>query len=353
MTRLHLTLTCLVLALPVFASQAPPPAPALDSRITLDVVVRDKSGSPVSGLQQRDFTILDGKQPQPILSFQAVGGTNTDNAGLEVILVVDAVNTGFQRVAYGRQQVEKFLKQDGGKLAWPMSIDFLADSGLKVENVPSSSGGALSAYMDQNQNGLRVSGRSQGFYGAADRAQLSLRSLGQLAEIEERRPGRKIVIWMSPGWALLTSPRIQLSPKDQENIFHTAVALSTELRQARITLYAVDPLGTADAGKFRTFYYEEFLKGVTAPNKAQFGNLALQVLAYQSGGRVLNSSNDIAAEIESCVRDANAYYVLSYEPPSADGPNDYHTIEVKLDQPQLKAQTRTGYYGQPVQPHTP
>lgn len=341
------------LALCAWAGQSPAQAPAGPPRVTLDVVVRDKSGSPVSGLEQQDFTILDSKQPQPILSFEALGRGSAQNGGLTVIVVIDALNTGFEKVSFGRLQVEKFLRQDGGKLAWPVSIDFLTDAGLRVQNTPSRDGSAVIGYLAQNPNGLRLSNRSQGFYGAADRAQLSLRSLGQLAEIEAQHPGRKLVIWMSPGWALLSSPRVQLSRKDQESIFHTAVALSTQLRQARITLYAVDPQGTDDAGRLRTFYYEQFLKGLATPDKAQFGNLGLQVLAYQSGGRVLNSENDIAGEIESCVRDASAYYVLTYEAPAADGPNDYHSIEVKVRGPGLKAQTRTGYYDQPVRPHSP
>lgn len=41
-------------------------------QITLDVVVTDKSGKPVAGLQQQDFTLLDNKEPNKILSFNAV-----------------------------------------------------------------------------------------------------------------------------------------------------------------------------------------------------------------------------------------------------------------------------------------
>src|ERR1700683_932604 len=67
------------------------------SRIFLDVVVTPKSGPPVSGLRQQDFTLLDNKVPQTITSFQGVDGRQ---APIEVILLVDAVNTGFQSVAY-------------------------------------------------------------------------------------------------------------------------------------------------------------------------------------------------------------------------------------------------------------
>ncbi len=343
--------TLVALPISLVASQSAPPAAVneANSRITLDVVANDKSGKPVSDLQQQEFTILDNKQPQKILSFQAVRQVTPSDSGLEVVLVIDSVNTAFTRVSYEREQVEKFLKQDAGRLSWPVSFAFLSDSGLSIQGSPSRDGNTLVSYLNGNETALRTIRRSQGFYGAVDRSQLSLRAAGQLAEYEAKRPGRKIVVWISPGWPLLSGPNVQLSSKDQQGIFNTIVAVSTQLRQARIALYSIDPLGTADAGGLRTFYYEEFLKGVSSPGKAQFGNLALQVLAQQSGGRVLNSSNDVAGEIERSVRDANAYYVLSFDPVAADGPNEYHAIDVKIAQSQIKAQTRAGYYAQPAQ----
>ncbi len=124
------------------------------------------------------------------------------------------------------------------------------------------------------------------------------------------------------------------------------VGFSNGLRQTGITLYNVDPLGNADAGGLRTFYYKDFIKGVKAAKNAETGNLALPVIAYQSGGRVLNSSNDIASEIASCVADASAYYVLSFDSPPPDGPVQYHALEVKIDKPGVTARTRTGYYAE-------
>ena len=75
----------------------------------LDVVVTRKSGPPVSGLEQQDFTLIDNKLPQTITSFRALGGT----AGrVEVLVVVDAVNVDYEKVAYVRQEIEKFLRAD-------------------------------------------------------------------------------------------------------------------------------------------------------------------------------------------------------------------------------------------------
>src|SRR5580658_8735703 len=65
-------------------AMAAPQAPALSSQagaepvpehpqgpIKLDVVVTDKSGKPVLGLELKDFTVLEDKLPAKILSFQA------------------------------------------------------------------------------------------------------------------------------------------------------------------------------------------------------------------------------------------------------------------------------------------
>jgi VWFA-related protein len=319
----------------------------LGSRIRLNVVVNDKSGKPVSGLQQQDFQILDNKSPEQILSFEAVAGPRVTNDPLEVILIIDAVNVPYTRVAYARDEIKKFLRQDNGVLAWPLIIGFLSDSGLELQGVPSRDGNALATFLDQNQSALRIINRSQGFWGKDDQMQLSVNAFEQLGQYAGRIPGRKIVICLSPGWPLLSGPNMELTKHEEETIFRNIVALSTELRESGITLYDVDPLGTADSGSFRTFYWESFIKGVRSAKDAQVGNLALQVLADQSGGRVLNSNNDVSAEIETCVRDANTYYILSFAPEPADGPNDYHNIQVKIDRPKLKAQTLAGYYAQP------
>jgi VWFA-related protein len=318
-----------------------------DRRITLDIVVTDKSGHPVPGLQQQDFTLLDDKQPQSILSFRAVEATrNAADVPQQAILLADAVNASFQSLGSARQQVEKFLRQDGGHLLIPMSVLFLTDTSTQVQPVATSDGNALADSMNSTQSSLRSIGRSQGFYGGADRVRISLRTLEGLAAYEATQPGRKLLIWLSPGWPLLSGANVELSKKDQDSIFNLVVELSAALRAARITLYSVDPLGLADAGGPETFYYQSFLKGVPSANRVQNGNLGLQVLAAQSGGRVLNSSNDIASSIAGCVSDATAFYTLTFDSPPADHPNEYHSLQVKIDKSGLTARTRTGYYAQ-------
>jgi len=94
--------------------------------------------------------------------------------------------------------------------------------------------------------------------------------------------------------------------------------------------------------------YEQFLKGARNPGQAQLGSLGLQVLAYRSGGRVLDASNDVAGEIATCVADAKTYYVIAFDGLPGDGPNEYHDLEIKIDKPKLTVRAPSGYYAQPL-----
>lgn len=300
------------------AGQSEPPAsvPAVSAsrQMTLDVLVTDKSGKPVSGLEQKDFTLLDNKQPQKIVSFQAVAGAAAAaDQPVEVIVLVDTLNTEFTNVAIERKEIEKFLGRSGGALAQPVSLIFFSGSGA-TGTMSSRDGNAVIADLNQKQLGLRAIGRAQGSYGGFERMQMSLSTLQKLADFEATMPGRKLVVWISPGWPFLTSGMDQVlaSERQKQWFFTSILALSDGLRRARITLYSIDPLGTADALSLRTDY-KQFLKPVKKAAQADLGDLALQVLASQSGGLVLNSSNDLAGEIATCAADLNSYYVLSFE----------------------------------------
>jgi VWFA-related protein len=340
---------------PAFAqlqSRTPSSPSANDRRIVLDVVVSDKSGKAVNRLEQKDFTVLDNGHPQDILSFQGIGGeTATANVQpadppVKIILLIDEVNTTFRRVAYERDEMKRFLQQDGGVLAHPVSMAFFSDTGTEIQNNASRDGNALLAAFDQHETQLRTLRRSAGFYGAVERFQLSLTTLQSLVAKESQVPGRKIVVWISPGWPILSGPGVDISAKEQASLFSSIVSISTALRDARMTLYSVDPEG-AGAGIGTQFYYQEFLKPVTSARKTAPGNLSLQVLAVQSGGLVTTASNDIASEIARCVADADAYYTLTVDAAPADQPDTYHAIEVKVAPPGLTARTRGGYYVQP------
>lgn len=310
-----------------------------DGKIHLDVVLTSKDGLPVSGLERQDFTVLDNEVPQPIFSFQAF---REREAPIEVVLVLDDVNTRFLDMAFERSEIDKFLRTDGGQLAHPIALAFLTDAGLKVQDDFSSDGNALSAALDQHTRALHTIHRTGVVYSNIERLQVSLHALFELGTREAARPGRKIILWIGPGWPV-SGGREQMDAKQEQTIFNDVVTLSTLLRQGRITLYTFDP---AFPGRPR---WQAFVKGISNPSQTVWADLALDVIATQSGGLALTGSHDITASMKQCLADTHAYYEISFDPATTDRPNEYHHLEIRIAKPGLTARTRQGYYSQPGQ----
>jgi VWFA-related protein len=349
--RSGLVLTLLSFAALPFCSIAqtvvPHPAGAAATaakRITIDVVVDQKNAKlpPASGLRESDFSLLDNKTPRPFTSFRAV---SMGQEPVRVVLLVDDVNIRLDGLANERNRISEFLKANGGHLAHPTTIAILTDTGLQLQEGFSTDGNAMSEALEKQNIGMRTIRDDTGIYGAEDRMNISLNALRNLAAHEAQEHGRTILLWVSPGWPLLSGPGVQLSGKNQEAIFNNVVGLSTQLREAHVTLYAIDPIG-ANEGLGRTFYYQEFLKGISKSSQVDIGDLSLQVLAMQSGGLALNS-NDTAGLLTKSVADLDNYYEISFEPAPAETRDTYHHLEITVDKPGLTARTRDGYYAQP------
>ena len=338
---------------PVLVNRPPPRPPApvspvtAEGRLHLDVLVSDSAGKPVPGLEPQDFKLLDNNQPARILSFRSFDGVNVKpSPPVEVILLVDTVNLPLQQIAFTRQEIAKFLRQNSGHLAQPVSLMLLTEAGLRIQPRPSVDGNALVSVLDQIKAGVHTITSAMGASGDLQRFQLCIHQLAAIAENEATRPGRKLLIWVGPGWPMLNSDNLLLSEKDQLHYFDTIVELSNKLREARVAVYSVSPENVESDGQ-RRFLYQDFLKGVPSPRKADTGNLALKVLVVHSGGRILGPDNNLADQIENCIGDANAFYTLSFNPPHAEHPDEYRDLKVQVSQPGLTTHTTSGYYNQP------
>jgi len=341
-----------------------------EHHVILNVFVTDASGNPVTGLKQEDFTLLDNQQPRQIASFKAVTGS-TAFAPPRVLLMLDSVNNSPSTMAYTRKELETFLGHNQGSLPYPVSIVRLTDSGIRAGQ-PSRDGNALISELRMLPNDVHVKVRGQEpppstttlghpFDPAKaiirpnpeasdlnQRFTLSVPALARLAAEQEDIPGRVILVWIGPGWPLLSGPGfLPDTPLMQSNFFAYIVGLSTALREGQITLNMVSSAKMLREVGLEPDYYQAFLNGVPTVNQANAGNLALPVLAYESGGQVMEESEDIAADIDKCVADAGSYYVLSFDSAPAFNPDEYRSLQVKMNKPGLTARTHTAYYAQP------
>lgn len=317
-------------------------------RIKLDVVVTDATGEPVAGLTQPDFTLLDNKKPQPIRSFQEVDGTagfGKEDPPVEVILLIDVTNTSLRVVGNERLQIENFLRRNGGKLAQPMSLMIFDNYGLKVVPQPTTDGNLLASELNQAEStmhSIQLTTQRE-----AELVTLSLTALQRIADAQDAKPGRKMLIWIGEGWSTLENSHYVFTSREYGAQFDRVVTTSRALREARITLYSIYPADPAITNEPHQQQYRSFLKGVPSVNQVRPGDLALPVLAIHSGGRALDHPGDLGDQIASCIAEAKSYYTLSFDPATAKHVDEYHEIAVRVNKPQLKARTSSGYYVEP------
>jgi VWFA-related protein len=353
-SRLGLFLLVLLLCTPqISARQYHAPTFPGDGKIHLDVVVTPKSDPAVSGLQQQDFSILDNGVPQTIISFEAVGGRL---APIEVVLVIDAVNIGAREAATVHEEINRFLKTDGGHLDYPTAVAILTVNGLQFQEEFSKDGNAASATLGDHTIPIRGTGRDADRGGAADRVQISFQGFADLLGRERERPGRKLILCVSPGWPPLFGLENTRDASRQEQVFGNIVEISTQLLEGQITVYSVDPsaLGDVDPGltdppayHLRPSDRKAYIEGVSKASDVRMEDLTLGAIATQSGGLALHPGNDLAAELQKCVADAGAYYEISFDPSINNHPTEYHKLEVHVAKPGLTARTRQGYYSLP------
>jgi VWFA-related protein len=311
-----------------------------DGRIHLDVVVTDASGKPVLGLQSSDFTIFDEGTVRQIATFAAFDGVAAKpDPPTQMIIVIDSVNNGFVEMGYARQGLESFLRENGGRLAQPTTIARLLPSGMQMLSEPTVDGNELASVVGE----LSATVRPRGL----DALQVSLNALVTIARKEAGVPGRKLLVWLGPGWPTPVPPQSALTEVDlrnQRTYYAVAIQIAKLLHEGRLVLY-----GGYSAGDF---YMRDFLKPVKEVSDVDARILRLNVLAIKSGGKgelpETNRDRVVMEALEHVAAEANSFYELSFDAPMAQIAEEFHQLRVTLDRPGLSARTITGYYEQPA-----
>lgn len=341
---------------------------AAEHHAILNVKVTDESGDPVMDLKPEDFTLLDNEQPRAIASVQVVGHPAPPGMP-RVVLLLDAVNQPMRHFNADAGDVRKYLLRGHGDLGVPTAIGVFADAGLTIGEASRNRLAVLQQLDSMTREikstpctDLKGSPISDGIASAQwgtirtlphqtlnclnNRFIRSVWNLETLAVKEESTLGRYILVWIGPGWPRLEGGMFMQDPAAlTENYFQHLVTLSTALREGWVTLDTVAPLGRNPAPDERKAAL--LARGVPEEKEMTASSLSLHSLAYQSGGQVFDKTGDLPAAIEQCVRDAEFYYVLSFDFPAAAKANEYHAIEVKVNRPGVVVRTNTVYYAQP------
>jgi VWFA-related protein len=310
---------------------------------TIDGVVTDAAGNPFSDLMPWDFTLLDNGQPAKIRTFSK--SLAASEPPPELIFVLDTVNLAPQQLTQTESAIAHFLLRNNGHLEFPCSLYRLTRDGLFSSLRPLRDGALLVDELEQKRSQWtvwsadRLEKNSLGSWESGlPRYRLSLRALGSIAIGQRDVPGHKVVVWIGPGW-----------PVDHgDSGFDQATELSTRLREARITLDNANVW----LNPVTSFNYRDYLDAPRSQKDMQPARMALQVIATQTGGLVLESSQDLDRDIDRCVEEARSFYTLTFNPPHTYRMDDYHDLRVEVraavTRPALTVRAPTGYYNEPV-----
>lgn len=337
---------------------APPAATASDNGsftfhvnsklVLLDVVVTDRKGNVVTNLKQDDFQVFEDGRPEQILNFEAPGlnapppvAKITSTAELDRvapqapvnIVVLDEINTKFEDMAFARYSLKKYLEAQPDKLNQPTMLaavtlkrfvvlqDYTQDKNVILD--------ALSHHFAQYP----------WHYGSdswnAEKFTRTFAALLQVAEATAGHPGHKNMIWIGRGFPSIRVD--EMMPDEADNLTATIQMCINKLRDARITLYTVDPVGlsTTETTDVEGFDLDD-----------PFGsNIQFDAVAVATGGKPFYGRNDVNAEIGTSIHNGTSFYTLSYRPDNqSDLASPFRSIRVVMKDHNLRATTREGYY---------
>ncbi len=306
---------------------------------SIDLVVTDSEGSPVSDLPPWDFTLHDNGQPAKIRTVHK--SREASVPAPELIFVLDTINLSPQQLTQIESAIVHFLLRNSGRQETACFLYRLTRDGLFSSSKPTQDGNMLAKEVEQHKSPRTVwrSVRNDGpnlfrAWMGSSQNPLSLRALGSIAVDQREIAGRKVVVWISPGW-----------PVNGRDIgFDEATELSTRLREARITLDNINVWPNHD----QSFNYHDYLEAPRSQKDMQPAKMALQVIATHTGGLVLDSSGDLDRDIERCVEEERSFYTLTFNPPHTYRMDEFHDLRVEVARPALTVRAPTGYYNEPV-----
>jgi VWFA-related protein len=316
--------------------------------VVLDVVVTDAKNNVVKDLKREDFHVEEAGQPQTILNFEQAGEHTPDpqvtidsTADLDRlaprapvnIILLDEFNTRFEDMAFARYSLKKYLERQPGKLDTPtmlIAVDLqhftvLRDYTQNKDEILSALDHHFVAFPWQVHQSAWVS----------ERYATAFITLRRVAEAVIGHRGHKNMIWIGRGFPSLDFSNVPIDTQQRvDNAVQDCVNI---LRDARVTLYTIDPAGVMiNPGEY----------GPDAALDDPFGgNYEFSRLAKATGGRTLYGRNDVDAEIKTSIQEGRSFYTLTYRPTNtSQDPQKFRKIVATVDRPGMKVITREGYY---------
>ena len=189
----------------------------------------------------------------------------------------------------------------------------------------------------------------------------SIFGLWGIVKEQYRLPGRKTLLYFSEGMQL---------PNAVLNQFRSMVSAAN---RANVAIYAVDARGLSTTGD-NDAVREMLDRSLKIGQKQYTGNLggeqvsreqmtqsdrmqdvlranpqvALAEMAEATGGFLIANTNDFRQPLRRLTEELGSHYEIVYRPSNSNLDGRFRAIDVKVNQPDAKIQSRSGYFALPV-----
>jgi Ca-activated chloride channel family protein len=266
--------------------------------VRLLVTVKDRNGAPALDLKKQDFRVWDNGVEQQLTVFER----HTEQP-LSVAILIDTSGSTGKELKYETDSVVKFTRalfREGNPDDRAVLYSFNWEVVKRTPYTHSA------AQIERSLHGLKGEGGTSAY----DAIWFATREM-------DDREGRHVVILVTDGGDTTSS-----------RTYHQALE-ATQLADAVIYPILVMPI-TNDAGR-----------NIGGEN-------ALTTLADSTGGHVFAPSVGLQLDeaFDQILRDLRTQYLIGFYPRNIPPTKDrFHRLRVSVDQPGLRVQTRTGYYG--------
>lgn len=376
--------------------QATPVLKATTRLVQINVVVQNKKGEPVEGLEKEDFTILDQGIEQKVATFSANSGASRQaasipklppnvftnrgegaevNPGSVTVILFDALNTAIQDQFFARQQVLKFLRQLHPQdhvaiyvLTTKIVVlnEFTQDASSLLHAIEQFSGhssapqdSAKTPETEAMRYQLRdLPGEPEGKFSDfvnINRAETTASAIEAIANHVARIPGRKSLIWVSGSFPMtigfggetLSEPR-----REQRSFREDLEHVARVLNQANMTIYPVDARGLMTSSHYGAGNTSSFDPSSPPRHLESDQNNfdTMIVLADRTGGRASYTTNDIEGAVQRAIADGQFTYTLGFYPTHGKWDGKFHELKVHVNEKGLTLRYRKGYFAAPEPP---
>jgi Ca-activated chloride channel family protein len=267
--------------------------------VRLLVNVKNPAGELVGSLEKEEFSVFDNGVPQEIAVFE-----HYTNKPLSVAVLVDASGSTAKDWQYEVKSIRKFLDalfREGNERDMAALYTFNYDVTMQRD---------FTRNAKRLEDSLRFV-KPEGGTSLYDAIYHASRDL-------QKRDGRRVVVLVSDG-GNTTSSRPYKDAKE-------AAQRADEVMYPIVVVPIENDAGRNTGGEH-----------------------ALQTLASDTGGRWFYPTigEKLDQAFVEILRDLRAQYMVGYYPKGADAESpNFHTVRVDMKRKDLRAQTRTGYYGE-------